>query len=534
MLARWAQRLSALTGRRRLALAVLLGLLAAAALPPLYLLPLLIPAFVGLVWLLDGAASRRAAFWTGWAFGLGYFFAGLYWVGIAMTVDFASFWWFLPIAVGGLSVGLALFTGGASLAAWALGWRGPGRVLLLTAAWLGAEWLRGWVLTGFPWNLVGSVWAFSDTLLQPAALGGVWLLSALTLLAAAAPATLADAGGRLRRWGLPAAATGLLLLAAAGGALRLAAAPPPGTPTVEDVRLRLVQPNIPQALKWQRDLRLQHLRDQADLSMAPGRAEITHVIWPETAVPFLLDRDSRLLGELAPLARPGTVFLFGAPTRDPRPATGATGATGDGAAAGREAAVYNSVLALKPDSSLAARYDKAHLVPFGEYVPFREVLGALGIGKLTAGRRDFTPGPGAQTLALPGLPPVGPLICYEVIFTGRVAGTPRPAWLLNLTNDAWFGTSSGPFQHFATVRLRAVEEGLPLVRAANTGISAVIDPYGRVVERLPLNSRGIIDADLPQALAATPYARFGRWVLVPLVGLLALAGLLLARRTPRP
>lgn len=521
MLTAWAIRLSRLTGRRRLALAVLLGILAAGALPPLHLIPLLIPAFVGLIWLLDGAATRSTAFGLGWAFGAGYFLAGLYWVGIAMTVDFAAFWWFLPIAVGGLSIGLALFIGLATLTAWSLGWRGSGRIFWLAATWLTAEWLRSWVLTGFPWNLIGSVWSFSDIMLQPAALGGVWLLSALTLLAAMAPATLTDGGrggdedGR-RHSRVTLAAYGLLLLAAAGGALRLGSAPPPGEPAVPDLRLRIVQPNIAQETKWQRELRLQHLRDQATLSMAPGWEDITHVIWPETAVPFLLDRDSDLLAELGQLARPETVFLFGAPVRD-----GGEEDRGD-----PDSLVYNSVLALRQSGQLAARYDKFHLVPFGEYVPFR---GLLDMAKVTAGRRDFTPGPGLRTLQLPGLPTVGPLVCYEVIFSGRVVAEERPNWLLNLTNDAWFGTSSGPYQHFAAARLRAVEEGLPLVRAANTGISAVVDPYGRTVARLGLNAKGTVDAALPEPLPATPYATLGRWILLPLIVLLLIAGRLLDR-----
>ena len=521
MLTGWATRLSQLTGRRRLAFAALLGILAAGALPPLHLLPLLIPAFVGLIWLLDGAATRSAAFGLGWAFGAGYFLAGLYWVGIAMTVDFAAFWWFLPIAVGGLSVGLALFTGGATLVAWSLGWQGSNRIFWLAAAWLVAEWLRSWVLTGFPWNLIGSVWSFSDIMLQPAALGGVWLLSALTLLAAMAPATLVDGGGGTgkpgwRRGAVTFTAYGLLLLAAAGGALRLGLASPLGEAAVADIRLRIVQPNIAQETKWQRELRLQHLRDQASLSMAPGWEDITHVIWPETAVPFLLDRDSDLLEELGQLARPGTVFLFGAPARD-----GGAEDRGD-----PDSLVYNSVLALRQNGDLAARYDKFHLVPFGEYVPFR---GLLDMAKITEGRRDFTPGPGLRTLQLPGLPAVGPLVCYEVIFSGRVVADQRPNWLLNLTNDAWFGTSSGPYQHFAAARLRAVEEGLPLVRAANTGISAVVDPYGRTLAKLGLNAKGTLDAALPQPLPATPYASLGRWFLLPLLVLLLIAGRLFGR-----
>jgi apolipoprotein N-acyltransferase len=509
-----AGRLRAAAGWRRLGLAALLGLLAAAALPPVYALPLLIPAVAGLVWLLDGAATKRAAFGTGWAFGVGYFFAGLYWVGIAMTVDFATFWWFLPIAVGGLSFGLALFVGAAALAARRLLWRGAGRVFALAAAWLVAEWLRGWVLTGFPWNLVGTVWGFSDLMLQPAALGGVWLLSALTLLAAGGFATLGAAGGRLRRWGLPAFGCALLLAAAAGGALRLGLAAPAGADTVEGVRLRLVQPSIPQALKWHRDLRVEHLQKQAELSVGPGADRVTHVIWPETAVPFLITPESDLPAELGKLARPGSVFLFGAPAQDE---------------SGRLAPTYNSVLAVERDGTIAARFDKFHLVPFGEYVPFRDLL---GMDKITGGRRDFASGAGPRTLHLPGLPPVGPLICYEVIFSGQVTGSERPQWLLNLTNDAWFGTSSGPYQHFATARLRAAEEGLPLVRAANNGISAVVDPYGRTLARLDLNAVGVLDSALPRALPPTPYARAGRWVLLPLLGLLLLGALSSGRPSP--
>jgi apolipoprotein N-acyltransferase len=510
-LERLADRLRSVRGWRRLAAAAALGLLAAAALPPVYAIPLLIPAFAGLVWLLDGAGTKAAAFGVGWAFGAGWFFAGLYWVGIAMTVDIAAFWWFLPIAVGGLSFGLALFTGAATLAARRLLWRGPGRIFALAAAWLVAEWLRSWVLTGFPWNLTGTVWSVSDWAIQPAALGGVWLLSALTLLAAAGFATVGDRIAGWRRWAVPAMSVTLLAVAVGGGALRLALAPPPGVPSVPEVRLRLVQPSIPQSLKWQREMRMRHLGQQAELSMAPGWEEITHVIWAETAVPFLLGDDSPLVAELAQLARPGRVFLTGAPYRG----------------AGPERPTYNSVLALRQGGVVAARYDKFHLVPFGEYVPFRDLLGMESV----AGRsNDFDAGPGLRTLELPGLPPVGPLICYEVIFSGRVIAGDRPGWLLNLTNDAWFGVSSGPFQHFATARLRAVEEGLPLVRVANNGISAVVDPYGRTVARLGLNRVGTLDADLPQALAPTPYAALGRWVLLPLIGLLLGAALLCSRR----
>jgi len=272
------------------------------------------------------------------------------------------------------------------------------------------------------------------------------------------------------------------------GAWRLAAAPLPGSHAslaVPEVRLRLVQPSIPHALKWRSDQRAANLRLQAEMSLGPGHDDRTLIIWPETAVPYLLAAEPRLREELAALVPPGGYLVTGAPRVDPeRP----------------DAEIWNSLHALDGSGQIAATYDKVHLVPFGEYTPLRSLL---GLAKLTAGTRDFSAGPGLASLALPGVPPFSPLICYEVIFPGAVIPPsgqgPRPRWLLNLTNDAWFGDSSGPYQHFASARIRAVEEGIPLIRAANNGISAVIDPYGRVVGQINLNDRGVLDAQLPEA-----------------------------------
>jgi apolipoprotein N-acyltransferase len=497
LLQRPAAALMALAGWRRLALAALFGALAAAALPPLYAVPVLVPAFTAAVWMLRGARDGRQAALTGWAFGTGYFAAGLYWVGIAFLVDAERFGWAMPFAVGGLAAGLALFP---ALGFWLthlarrrFGLDGVALVLAFAAAWLVAEGLRAWIFTGFPWNLVGTVWAFSAAALQPAALGGVWLLSLLTVAAAAAPAAL-TAPSRRRAAALAAVAV-LLALPLAGwgfGVWRLAAAPLPGSPAslaVPEVRLRLVQPAIPQALKWRSDQRAANLRLQAEMSLGPGHGNRTLIIWPETAVPYLLAAEPRLREELAALVPPGGYLIAGAPRVDP--------ARPDGE-------IWNSLHALDDSGQIAATYDKVHLVPFGEYTPLRSLL---GLAKLTAGARDFSAGPGPVSLALTGVPPFSPLICYEVIFPGAVtppAGQgPHPRWLLNLTNDAWFGNSSGPYQHFASTRIRAVEEGLPLVRAANNGISAVIDAYGRIVGRTNLNDREILDASLPSA-AETP------------------------------
>jgi apolipoprotein N-acyltransferase len=310
----------------------------------------------------------------------------------------------------------------------------------------------------------------------------------------------------------------LLVLLWSGGALRLAgAAPPPGPGPV----LRLVQANIDQHHKWQPELRMQWFRRHLELSaqVADG---VRAVIWPESATPYALDQEPearRLIGQVVP---PGGLLLTGGERFD---------------LASEPPRAWNSLFALDPSGAIVARYDKRELVPFGEFLPLRGVLGRIGLKKVTGGTIDFQPGPGRQTLTLPGLPPFSPLICYEAIFPGAVVDPgARPAWLLNITNDAWFGRSSGPYQHLAMARLRAVEEGLPLVRSANTGISAVVDPLGRITARLDLGTTGVLDAALPAPLAAPPpFARFGLWVVVALACLAGataiLADLCRARRT---
>ena len=534
-LPRLAERIAGLSAGRAALAAFGLGLLAALALPPLYLVPLLWPAFTGLVWLLDAAGRGRRALAVGWCFGFGYYLAGLFWVGSAVLVVAEQFWWFLPFAVLGLPALLAVFTAAAAAAARRVLWRGPARILGLATAWLALEWLRSWIFTGFPWNQPGTVWAFSDSLLQLAALGGVWVLTFLTVVAAAAPATLADAGGergggRAARgwavWGLPAVSLALLALAWAGGAARLAMAPAPGSDLVPGVTLRLVQPAVDQKLKWRQDLRLSHLRDLVTLSRqapAPATAEaglgpVTHVVWPEMAYTYALGENARAMeGLVAAVPRDGLV-ITGLPrwNRDPQ----------------GQPRVWNSLAGVSGRGVATAFYDKEHLVPFGEYVP-ELITRILGMAKLTHGRVDFSRGPGRRTLAFDGLPPVSPLICYEVIFPGAVTdGEGGAAWLLNLTNDAWFGESSGPHQHFVSARLRAVEEGLPLVRVANSGISAVVDGYGRVRRFLPLGARGVIDAGLPEPVAErTAFAELGNLALAFLLGFGVLLTIAIGRRS---
>ena len=520
-LARLSATLRGLRGWRRHGLAALLGVIATAALPPVHAFPLLIPAFTGLLWLLDGARRPREAALIGWSFGFGHFASGLYWVGAAFLVDAARFGLVMPFAVAGLAAGMALFPALVTLLVGLISWRGAARVALFATAWLAVEWLRAWILTGFPWNLLGTVWSFSPAMSQLAALTGVWGLSLVTLLAAAAPAVLGspaarpDGGGapRRRAWAF---AVGMMALPAViwvGGALRLASAPDPDSYVVEGVRLRLVQPSINQALKWRPEHRRAHVSRQIKMTMGPGFDGISHVIWAETAVPYFLSQESDLRRVISRAVPPGGLLLSGAPRGD---------------ADSSRQRVWNSLHALDPTGQIVGTFDKFHLVPFGEYVPFRAVL---QVAKLTVGSLDFSPGPGPQTLKLAGLPPVSPLICYEAIFPGQVtAPGDRPGWLLNVTNDAWFGISAGPYQHFASARLRAVEEGLPLVRVANSGITAVVDSYGRVLGRLDLGEVGVLDASLPKPVASlTLYARTGNRVVVALFLGMALYTLILRR-----
>ncbi len=513
-LGRWASRLGALSGWRRAAAAAFLGALATAALPPLNLVPVLLVSFPCLVWMVDGPAgdgrrAARRAFFTGWWFGLGHFATGLYWISHALLVDAEKFGWLIPPVILGLAALLAIFIGAATAALRASGVRGVAGVLVLAVAWTAGEWVRGHLFTGFPWNLTGSAWAGILPMMQPAAVVGLYGLSLLTVAIAALPATLAMPAPGLRRWAGFGLAAVLLAVLWGGGAVRLAGADPG---TVSGVRLRLVQPDIPQSLKWDPALRERHLVHTMRLTREPGYERITHVIWPEAAVPFPLSADASLRQAIGTIIPPGGLLLTGAPR-----------VAGQGA----DFRVWNSVYAIDGSGAILGVFDKFHLVPLGEYVPFR---GIIPLEKVTPGMTDFQAGPGPRTLDLPGLPPVGPLICYEVIFGGDVVDRAhRPGWLLNATNDAWFGISTGPYQHFASARFRAVEEGLPLVRAANNGISAVVDAHGRVTAYLALGATGVLDADLPVAASATPYARFGDAATAALA-LVVLAGAILMRR----
>jgi apolipoprotein N-acyltransferase len=492
-----------LRGWRAMAAAFLAGALAALAMPPLYWLPLAVLGIVAFVWLWQTAPGPKSALLRGWAWGTGHFAVGSYWIVEAFFVPPADYAWLGVPIVAGLAVYLGLYLGLAAgltrrlVERWpALGGRYR-RLVLLAIAWTATEWLRGQLLTGYSWNPLGHVWAFAAPLLQSAALFGVYGLSTLTFLVLAAP----TAG-----WRASIAALVALGVAGFAGQSIMEAGPDDG-PWV-----RIVQPNVAQAEKWRPENRARQLAELVEMSRRPGFDRLAAVVWPETALPFVIEPGSPALAIMARAVPPGGYLLAGAAYSKTRPEDG----------------VWNSLLAIDGAGAIVASYDKVHLVPLGEYIPLHKQLAPVS-GLI--GRGSFEEGESRVTISLAALAPFSPVICYEVIFPGAVTGPgARPRWLLNVTNDAWFGTSTGPYQHLAGARLRAVEEGLPMIRAANTGVSAVIDAYGRILASLDMQQQGIIDHRLPPARAATPYSRWGDWTLLALVGFLAAVLLTGARR----
>lgn len=493
-------------GWKRRGIAFAAGALSVLGLAPFDFWPILFLTFPVLVWLIDGSAGGRlggtfAAASAGWWFGFGYFLAGLYWVGHAFLVDARIFGWLLPFAVTALPAGLAIFTAAGTLAARWLWVKGPLRILALAVALTCAEWLRGHVLTGFPWNAYGYALTGQLPLAQGASVLGLWGMTFLAVAIFSSPATFLDERSSRRKKLLPfAIAVAALVILAGYGLVRLARMP---TNFVEGVRLRIVQPNLQQDEKFNYALKqkvMAHYLALSDRSTGPqssGARDVTHLIWPESAFPFFLSREPAALSQIADLLPQGAVLITGGV----RPADQASNVP---------IRAYNSVYVVSHNGSILLVYDKVHLVPFGEYLPFQNVLEKLGFLQLTKVRGGFLAGDRHRTFALPNGPRFLPLICYEIIFPGAVVPPgERPEWMLNVTNDGWFGISTGPYQHLQQARVRAIEEGLPLVRAANTGISAVVDPLGRIVASLPLGQEGVLDARLPKAIHPPFYARYG-------------------------
>lgn len=518
----FAERVRSLGGWRRRLTALTAGATSVLALAPFFVWPILWITLPTLVWLIDGAMERRgdaingrwytrppaAAAEIGWWFGLGYFLAGLFWIGEAFLVEPEIFAVFMPVAVILMPAGLALFYAGAAALAAPFWGAGAYRVLALALSLSAMEWLRGHVLTGFPWNVLGYALTYPVALMQSAAVFGIYGLTLIAVLIFALPPILwCDASARSspRRIGGVALVIGLLplLVASVFGHTRLALATPV---TVPGVKIRIVQPSVPQREKWRPENQQRIFLDHLDLSarnpagVLDNLTGITHVVWPEAAMPFLPLDTPEALDAIARLLPEGTALITGALRAERAPP-----------ASSRVRIFFNSLLVFGRGGLLLVSYDKIHLVPFGEYLPMARVLEAVGLRQLAHALGSFDVGISPRPLLLiPGLPAALPLICYEAIFPGAlVQGAERPGLMINLTNDGWFGNTTGPRQHLHQARVRAVEEGLPLIRAANNGVSATFDGYGRTLDRLNLNVRGVIDVSLPVALQPPLYARFG-------------------------
>lgn len=488
-----------MTRTRRYALSTSLGLLSGLSFAPLSIWLLMLVGFCGLVWLLDSRLKPVAAAVCGWLFGLGQFAVSLYWISISFQFQGNMPVWLGWLAVLILAGYLAIYPALALLVASRCWSKSPARVLVLAASWTAFEWLRGHLLSGFPWNMIAQVWSETPLMLQSARIWGAYGLSLLTAALFALPAVLLDRTPSSRRFLLASAAIASLLLL--DGWLRLSRDPA----TAGGFRVHLVQADVRQ------DLEADPARQGEILARYDGltRSAIRErgqaiVIWPETALELDVESDATLRARLAAMVGEDGLLILGAVGHR-------YGA--DGAWLGAR----NSLLAIDGRGSVRGVYDKTTLVPFGEYLPAAHLLSRLGLVSVAGGTNRFLRGSGPTTLA-PGTPPFSPMICYEIIFPGAVtAPGARPSWILNISNDAWFGDSWGPHQHFAQARIRAVEEGLPVVRSTPTGISGVIDPHGRALARSRLGEQIVLTEVVPPPLAQTPYSRFGDWLFIPLL-----------------
>jgi len=488
-----------LAGWRRNISAFCFGVCATFTLAPFYFFPLIIPAYGGLFLLVVNTNSNKRAFADGWWWGWGFYISGLYWFCIALLTDAEKFAWAIPFSLFGLNAIIALYPALACLLFHFLYTKieRPGRgntflpiagCLKFSLIWFFVEYARGHLFTGFPWNLAGYSFGFSDISLQMASVLGAYGLTFFAVLLGSSFALIrSNRNFVLLVWAL-------FVASLIWGSLRLRSA---GEGEATGAVLRLVQADILQPHKWDPKLQKKNLEDYITLTQSPGLEKVTHVIWPETATPYALRSESSLARHLG-AALPDGVMLI----------TGALRFDGEG----RDADFYNSVMALNPEGKIVGTYDKHALVPFGEFMPLRSLIPKSIT--LPVGDKDFSTGPGPQTLNWQGLPPVSVLVCYEGVFPEyAVDPVNRPGLLLNLTNDAWFGMSSGPHQHFEMARMRAVEQALPLIRVANTGISAYIDEYGRIKQQLALGEKGVLDIVLKRSsLSGSFYVNHVAWL----------------------
>lgn len=503
MIERVAGKIILASGWRRALIAFAAGAFATLALPPYDFFAVCFVSFPVLVWLIDGAVGaveggrlRRAlpAAIVGWWFGFGYFVAGLWWIGAALLVDAEQFAWALPLAVLGLPAFLAFFYAFACFIAKLVWSDGLSRVFALAFGFGLAEWLRTFLFTGFPWNAIGYAAMPTPLLMQSVGVVGLDGMSALAVLVFAMPAMLS--GGRLARTGLVLAV--LLIAAHVGfGTWQLQNAGPISGPVGEEqssktLNIRIVQASIVQELKWNNEARRSIFDKHIDLTKQPpadSKPKPDVIIWPETSVPYILTRTPEALARIGEALQPGQMLLAGA-IREER------------AASASESLYYNSIITINDEGVIVDAVDKVHLVPFGEYLPFENMLRGLGLQEVVELPGGFQAGSGRHSIKAKGEWSFLPLICYEAIFPGELdyAGQ-RASAIVNITNDAWYGDTPGPYQHFRQAQVRTVEQGLPLVRAANNGLSAVVDSYGRITASLALDMVGVVDAPLPKIRA---------------------------------
>lgn len=492
-------------------LSLLCGVVLALALPPLNLWFLAPVAVFCICKILDQHAPQKARQWfyLGLRFGFGYFIAALHWIGFAFFVDANRDLWMMPFALGGLCLFLACYWGLAFLAAFQARKVGTPLILSLPIFLASAEWLRGHLFTGFPWASPGMMVDGMGGVEQLASLLGLYGLTFCTFLWAMVPWQMWKNWHFNHRISWRVAIVALSLPAAWGwGEWHLAQAP---TAYVANVNLRLVQPNIGQSDKWREENKLKIYEQLLALSATPSPTRPTIIVWPESSVPFLLDESVVGMARIGEMLGDGRMLIAGALRREKT--------------FGVMDKYFTSVLAIDGAGRVTGHYDKWRLVPGGEFLPLAWLLEPLGFSKIANLPESFTAGDGPQSIAIGNAGLVAPLICYEAIFPDNVVdATKRPHWLVNVTNDGWFGKSVGPYQHLAQARLRAIEQGLPLVRAANTGVSAVIDPAGRLIAASELGREAVLDAQLPRALEQTVFARFG---LVPTLLLMLIVAFLL-------
>lgn len=536
------------SGWQRIALALIAGALSALAQPPFYFFFVLFFTLPVLVWLIDSSQSDheygffskfRKGFVPGWWFGFGYFVAGLWWIGAALLVEAESFAWALPLAVLALPAGLAIFYGTAtSICAlfWKDNWR---KVLLLCSALAGAEYLRGTILTGFPWNALGYAAMPIPLAMQTSAYVGLYGVTLLALIAFCGPlialAMPKNSMGKMQTGARVLIIISISLTTAhlGLGFWRMAKNMAKNPVNAENGPLvRIMQPAIPQKKKLAIEHQIETVNTYFDLSVSTsklgktGLGSVDYLVWPESVFPFLLTERPDILARIGAMLPDKTHLLTGATRASPD-------STGD-----PYGHIYNSVYLINGAGEIIDAADKIHLVPFGEYLPFQTLAESFGLRQLTDFRGGFDAGAQRKLLGENKNFKITPLICYEIIFPGQIISdnnedAEKPGWLLNVTNDAWFGNTPGPYQHFHQARIRAIEQGLPLIRAANNGISAFVDPYGRVLDQLDLDEIGVIDYNIPEPAPPTLYSRYTNRSFFIMLGFVFLAGLFMPQLQQR-